>query len=220
MGVLAGICLAAVGTAAAAEAAPAPVIAFRGLGTWVDLYDAAVRADPEAAVAQMRADGVRTLYLETSNFTAASEIVAPDIVSRFIVAAHADGMRVVAWYLPSFARPGLDRDRALAPVRFRRRTRRLLDLAAALRSGAGAAYPLGAIVPAPAGMQLNPAYLPSFPFRPLQRLFTAFLPMDYFNLIGGRRGGQGGAAGHARERVRGRPQVPLAIAGTLAAPKQ
>ena len=202
-GMLAGICLAAVWPAAAAEAGTAPVMAFRGLGTWVDLYDGAVRADPETAVAQMRADGVRTLYLETSNFTATAGIVAPDIVSRFIVAAHADGLRVVGWYLPSFARPGLDRDRALAAVRFRTpggqafdavaldiestrvraaglRTSRLLDLAAALRSGAGAGYPLGAIVPAPEGMHLNPGYWPGFPFRPLRGLFTAFLPMDYF----------------------------------------
>lgn len=200
---LAGVCLAAVWPAAAAAAGPAPVMAFRGLGTWVDLYDGAVRADPETAVARMRADGVRTLYLETSNFTATAGIVAPDIVSRFIVAAHADGLRVVGWYLPSFARPGLDRDRALAAVRFRTpggqafdavaldiestrvraaglRTSRLLDLAAALRSGAGAGYPLGAIVPAPEGMHLNPGYWPGFPFRPLRGLFTAFLPMDYF----------------------------------------
>ncbi len=39
---------------------------FRGLGTWIDLYDGSLRADPEAAVAAMRSDG-GTPYLETSN---------------------------------------------------------------------------------------------------------------------------------------------------------
>lgn len=154
-------------------------------------------------MAQMQADGVRTLYLETSDFAAAAGIVSPDIVARFIVAAHADGLRVVGWYLPSFARPGLDRARALAAVRFRTsggqafdavaldiesarvrdvalRTRRLLDLSAAVRGAAGTAYPLGAIVPAPEGMRLNPGYWPGFPLRPLRRVFTVFLPMDYF----------------------------------------
>ena len=92
---------------------------FRGLGTWVDLYDSALRADPEAAVTQMQADGVRTLYLETSSFQATSAIVSPATVSRFLVAAHADGMRVVAWYLPSLGRPALDRWRSLEAIRFR-----------------------------------------------------------------------------------------------------
>ncbi len=201
-GLLAGMCLLPAWPAVSARAA-APVASFRGLGTWVDLFDTRLRADPEAAVARMHADGVRTLYLETSNFSASAAIVSPDIVSRFIVAAHADGMRVVAWYLPSFARPGIDRFRARAAVAFRTsggqrfdafaldiessqvthvglRTSRLLDLAAALRASAGPRYPLGAIVPAPEGMRLNPAYWPGFPFRGLRADFNVFLPMDYF----------------------------------------
>ena len=60
------------------------------------------------------------------------------------------------------------------------RTSRLLDLAAALRASAGPRYPLGAIVPAPEGMRLNPAYWPGFPFRGLRADFNVFLPMDYF----------------------------------------
>ncbi len=202
-GLLVGLCLLGARPAIPAQAASPHVLAFRGLGTWVDLFDTTQRADPEAAVAQMHADGVRTLYLETSNFSAASAIVSPSTVSRFIVAAHADGMRIVAWYLPSFGRPGLDRHRARAAVAFRTaggqrfdafaldiesplvkdaalRTSRLLDLSAALRASAGAGYPLGAIVPAPEGMRLNPAYWPGFPFRRLRRTFDVFLPMDYF----------------------------------------
>jgi hypothetical protein len=176
---------------------------FRGLGTWVDLYDSSARADPEAAVAEMKAHGVRTLYLETSNFGAGSAVVSPSIVSRFVVAAHANGMRIVAWYLPSFGRPARDRYRSLAAIRFRTaggesfdafaldiestrvvdpavRTARLIDLATAIRTAAGTRYSLGAIVPAPVAMSQRRDYWPGFPFKALRPLFDVFLPMDYF----------------------------------------
>ena len=45
-----------------------PVRSYRGLGTWVDLYDAKAWDHPASAVSDMRAHGVRTLYLETSNY--------------------------------------------------------------------------------------------------------------------------------------------------------
>jgi hypothetical protein len=84
-------------------------------------------------------------------------------------------------YLPAFGRPALDRARALAAFRLRTaggqafdavaldiesahvhdvalRSRRLLDLSAARRAGAGSGYPLGAIVPASAGMGNDPAW--------------------------------------------------------------
>ena len=127
----------------------------------------------------------------------------PAAVSRFIVAAHASGMQVVAWYLPSFARPALDRWRALRALRFRTpdgqgfdafaldiestrvrdaalRSRRVLELTDAVRSAAGARRPLGAIVPAPEAMRLRKDLGAGFPFRALRSLVNAFLPMDYF----------------------------------------
>ncbi len=74
---------------------------FAGLGTWVDIYSAEW-ADPEAAVAAMAQHGVRTLYLETGNYSHAAPVFRPNDAGRFIDAAHAAGLRVVAWYLPSF----------------------------------------------------------------------------------------------------------------------
>jgi len=41
--------------------------AYRGLGSWVDIYDSKAWKDPSAAIADMASHGVRTLYLETSN---------------------------------------------------------------------------------------------------------------------------------------------------------
>src|SRR5664279_4482161 len=51
-----------------AAAAKPRIVMYRGLGTWVDMYDAKAWADPATAVADMAAHGVRTLSLETANF--------------------------------------------------------------------------------------------------------------------------------------------------------
>src|SRR5438552_4560362 len=96
------------------EAAARPSLdAYRGLGTWVDIYDKDQYYDPATAVAQMAARGVRTLYLETANYHSKKDIVFPLEVDRFIDAAHANGMRIVAWYLPSFNNPRRDLRRSL-----------------------------------------------------------------------------------------------------------
>ena len=176
---------------------------YSGTGAWVDVWDAALWAGPERTVDAMRRRGVRTLFLETSNSSRPYDLIAPDLVGRFIAAAHADGLGVVAWYLPTLRKPQLDRRRVLAALGFRTatgdgfdsvaldiessavrrpglRTARVLGLAQALREAAGPAFPLGAIVPAPEGMRLRPAYWPRFPFRELAGIFDVFLPMAYF----------------------------------------
>src|SRR5204862_4535867 len=45
---------------------------------------------------------------------------------------------------------------------------------------AGAAYPLGALIPSPRGMQLLPKYWPGFPYAALADDYDVFLPMGYF----------------------------------------
>ena len=228
---------------APAAAATPSLIAYRGLGTWVDLYDGAVRADPEAAVAQMRAAGVHTLYLETSSSTAGAAVADPRTVERFVVAAHAAGMRVVAWYLPTLGRPALDKARARAAIRFRTaggeafdafaldvesahvrdvhlRTQRVLALADAVRATAGPGYPLGAIVPAPEGMRLNPSYWPGFPFRALRARFDVFLPMGYFTYHTTTAAGAYTYTSRNIDLLRagsGDPAVPVHLVGGLAA---
>ena len=176
--------------------------AYSALGTWVDLYDPHVLAHPESSVAAMANHGVSTLYLQTSNYQMRSDIVRPDRISRFIEAAHANGMQVVAWYLPSFVNLARDQRRALAALRFKtpdgerfdsfaldiessivkpasKRSARLVMLAQRLRAAAPN-IALGAIVPAPVGMQRLPWYWPTFPFAELARDFDVFLPMGYF----------------------------------------
>jgi hypothetical protein len=176
---------------------------YDGLGTWVDIWDTAVWKSPEAAVAAMRARGVVTLYLETSNYSRTVDLVRPATLGRFLHAAHTAGPRVVGWYLPSFANVARDLRRSLAAVEFRsengeafdsfaldieasvvkpaaRRTTRVLALTSSLRAAAGPDYALGAIIPAPRGMDLNPRYWPGFPYAQLAQSFDVFLPMGYF----------------------------------------
>ena len=147
---------------------------------------------------------MRTLYLQTSNSNRSADLVRPAGLGRLVDAAHARGLRVVAWYLPTLVRPARDLRRALAAIRFRTQTgggfdsfaldiessavrspalrnARLLDLSRLLRAAVGPSYALGAIIPSPRGMQLLPHYWPGFPYSDLYRVYDVFLPMAYFS---------------------------------------
>jgi hypothetical protein len=192
------------GLAGAAGSSLDRLTAYRGLGTWVDIYDPKAWVSPETTVAAMKAKLVRTLFLETGNYRQSVRIVRPNLVARFVEAAHAQGIRVVAWYLPSFAKPRHDLLRALAAIRFRTptgqsfdsfaldieasvvksvplRTARLIDLSTRIRAAVGSSYALGAIIPSPRGMQLLPRYWPGFPYAALADVYDVFLPMGYFS---------------------------------------
>jgi len=216
---------------------------YAGLGTWVDIFATSTWAGPERAVAAMARDGVRTLYLQTGNYSQPVDLVRRRALGRFVDAAHAAGLRVVAWYLPSFADPAQDSRRALAAIRFRSpkgerfdsfaldieaslvrpaslRTRRLLGLSARLRAAVGARYPLGAITPGPVGLRRHPKYWPGFPYRQLARYYDAFLPMAYFtdaHIHGSNRARAYLAADVAGIRARtGNLHVPIHLIGGIA----
>src|SRR5581483_9992788 len=89
---------------------------YAGLGTWLDIYATSYWDNPEQQVAAMARDGVKTLYLQTGNY---DQLANRNELGRFVDAAHAHGLRVVAWYLPSFANPEHDASRSLAAIRFR-----------------------------------------------------------------------------------------------------
>jgi hypothetical protein len=173
------------------------------MGVWVDLYDEGAWADPAAAVADMAAHGTRTIYLETSNYHRPFPFVDKQGVAAFVDAAHADGVQIVAWYLPGFVHPALDLRRSKAAIRFSTvagnrfdgyaldieapdvadvavRTRRLMDMSTRLRAFAGDTYPLGAIIPSPRGMVVHKQYWPGFPYAPLAEVYDAIMPMSYF----------------------------------------
>ena len=175
---------------------------YAGLGTWLDIYATSYWVSPRREVAAMARAGVRTLYLQTGNYQQRVALVRPRALGRFVDAAHAAGLRIVAWYLPGFTNPRQDERRALAAIRFRSphgerfdsfsldieadlvspaslRTRRLLRLSTRLRKAVGPRYSLGAITPGPVGLRRHPDYWPGFPFRSLARFYDVFLPMAY-----------------------------------------
>ena len=227
---------------AAARAQTPSLAAYRGLATWVDIYDGKLFRNPAVAVAGMRARGVRTLFLETGNNRSHQDVVKPQSVGRFIDSAHASGMKVVAWYLPGFDNNARDLRRSLAAIQFRSatgqrfdsfaldiessivanattRTTRLLKLSDAIRNAVGAAYPLGAIIPSPRGMQLLPKYWPGFPYADLYDDYDVFLPMGYFTYRTHTR--QGAYAYTVRNvailrRATGDPLVPIHAIGGVA----
>jgi hypothetical protein len=216
--------------------------AYTGLATWVDLYDPRILKRPESSVAAMARNGVRTLFFETSNYQMRQGIVRPDRVDRFIEAAHANGLQIVAWYLPSLTDIDRDLRRSLAALNYTtpvgeqfdsfaldieatlvrspsKRNERLLSLTRQLRAAVPQELALGAIVPSPVGMRLRPSYWPRFPFAQLALSFDVFLPMGYFTY---RPHYAGGSSAYTLSNIRllragtGDPALPVHAIGGIA----
>ena len=177
-------------------------VPFQGAGAWVDVWDyAPAYQDPAEApvvgpadVAAMAASGTRTLYLQAAGVArTVGPTEDPAQLGRFLVAAHARGVRVVGWYAPSLTDPGEDLARLLAIARFSAAGERfdglavdvevnqnspedrseLLALSRRLRAEVGPSFPLALIVPPPAILEETE---PPFPWRPLHRLYDAWIP--------------------------------------------
>ena len=223
----------------------ASIMAYRGLGTWVDIYDSNQWNHPLRAVRNMKRRGVRTIYLETGNYNSDSAIVHRAAVSRFIHAAHGRNMKVVAWYLPSFSRMRKDFLRAMAAIRFQTprghrfdsfgldieapivtpisaRKERMLRLSRRIRNAAGPSYPLSAIIPSPYGMKRELGYWGHpryFPYQKLTEIYDVLVPMSYFT---NRTSGMREAHDYIKFNIRfirrhsGDSQVPLHPIGGIA----
>jgi hypothetical protein len=116
--------------AAAMGQQPASTRAFRGLGTWVDVYDYGPRFQSPsgslpsltpASVDDMARLGVKTLYLQAAQDDTRSQgtIVDRKLVGAILRRAHSHGVKVVAWYLPHFADVNRDMRYVDAMYRFR-----------------------------------------------------------------------------------------------------
>jgi hypothetical protein len=175
---------------------------YNGLGTWIDVYDWSVAYGKDGAlvdpgtVDQMARVGVQTLYVQTSKWDAPTDVLEPERLLPIIDRAHANGMRVVAWYLPTFEDPQRDMARLMAASRLHvealavdieslklkdvpERNRRLIEISTNLR----AALPtmtLAAIPFPPVAMDvINPNLWPSFPWTALGPLYDIWMPMSY-----------------------------------------
>lgn len=201
-------------TAPAARPAPKAdkIAAYRGLGSWIDIYEDAAWANPSQVVRDMYRRGVKTLYLETANSRSPSGLKDPAAMATFIDEAHAHGMRVVAWYLPDLGDVTFDEQRVASAIKFKTskggrfdsfaldiesgavpsvgaRNAALMDLTKRIRARVGSGYPLGAIIPSPVGLSRGGSYWGDFPYTALASTYDVFVPMSYYTYHG-----KGGAA--------------------------
>jgi hypothetical protein len=226
-------------TAPAAERADASV--FGGLGTWVDIYDAPVYAAPERTAQRMASRRVKTVWVETANYSASADVVDPVRLGRLVDALHARGIRAVAWYLPGHVKPTLDTRRALAMLTFRTprggafdgvalniestrlkntalRSQRAVALARGLREAAGDT-PLAIVPFNPRGLERRPSTWPRFPWVELAESADAFAPMIS---TGGAYTGFDATYGYVTRALRllrtntGQPDVQIHVAGGVA----
>jgi hypothetical protein len=187
-----------------AAALPRSASAYEGLGAWVDCFDWSATYSNNhptvgpADVDRMASLGVQTLYIQTSRSDAPSDVLEPERLQPIIDRARQRGIRVVAWYLPTFEDEATDVRRMVAAAHLAvqsfavdiestkvsdaaERGRRLVDESTALRAQLGPEYPIGAIVLPPVATEvINPNYWPGFPYRQIAPLYNAWLVMDYF----------------------------------------
>jgi LysM repeat protein len=188
------------------------ISAYRQLGTWADVYDyvpafgggsGAPQLTP-SSVDAMAAAGIRTLYLQASvdSARATGILEAPNLLGAFVTRAHAVGMKVVAWYLPTFTDINDDLQRLRAMRDFRvgaqgfdgvavdieatsgvpdttRRNAALVELSRRFRAETGTA--IAAIVLPPVLLEVvNTNYWPRFPWKSLAPYYDVWLPMAYW----------------------------------------
>lgn len=218
---------------------------YQGLGTWIDVYDWSTtfnRGTEQVGLAdidQMATSGVQTLYVQTSKWDAPTDVLEPERLLPMIDRAKAKGLRVVAWYLPTFIDPQADMARLMAATRIpgvdalavdieslkfpdvAERNRRLLEISTNLRR----VLPdmaLGAIPYPPVVTEvINPRLWPDFPWQELAPLYDVWLPMSYQSdrkpESGYRDAYRYTAENIDRMRARlGRPDVPVHTIGGIA----
>ena len=192
---------------------PAPGTAvYRGLGTWVDVYDWSVtfsKHDPPPLgvgdIDAMAAAGIQTLFIQTAKWDAPGEILEPDRLLPLIQRARAQGLSVVGWYLPSLLDPPADLAKLMATARLGldgiavdiearkvadvgERNRRLLALSSEVRRALPGQV-IGAIPYPPVLLDvINPKLWPGFPWRELAPFYDVWLPMSYQSFRDARTG--------------------------------
>ena len=209
LAVLAAAALLALATLTPAASAARPALlaeTYAGLGSWIDVFDSAAWEAPRAAVREMQREGATILFLQSASSRPGPAVFRPARTARFLRAAHARGITVIAWYLAPYTHRRYETRRALGAVEFETRdghsfdgfaldietapdspaahirNRRLLRMSRDLRKSVGRLYPLGAIIPSPAGLAMphGRRWWPDFPYRALDRIYDAFVPMGYY----------------------------------------
>jgi hypothetical protein len=175
---------------------------IRGLATWVDMYDWSAsftggnpRLGP-SSVDAMAVRGVQVLEIQASASSGATDVLEEGLLRQWIDRAHAHGIRVVAWYLPTLVDPAGDVRRLVAVSRLgveavgvdietqdvadpAARSARLVQVSRAAR--AAIHLPLQAITMPPVVLDLvNPAFWPNFPWHDIASSYDVWTPMSYW----------------------------------------
>ena len=222
--------------------AAARLVAYDGVGSWVDIFDAKAWHDPAGTVADMASHGVRTLYVETASPSSSSGLADPSALGAFITQAHARHMYVVAWYPPSMHAGSGDLDRIMQAVEFTTsdgqkfdsvaldiestsvkriatRNSRIRTLSEQLRSRVGSDYPLGAIIPSPVGLRKKTGFWNVFPYGSLAKTYDVLLPMAYYTYHGHGAAAASADAVASMRILRAQPgckTIPVHLIGGLA----
>lgn len=178
------------------------MVVFSGNGAWVDVYDWSPTFTRGAAtfgtsdVDALADRGVQVLYIQTSRWNVPDDVLDPALLRSIVARAHARRMRVVGWYMPTFADPMLDLRRFGAmrtvgvdgiavdiedtTVDLATRNERLVLESALLRWWLPDT-PLAAVVLPPVVTDvINPAYWPAFPWTRIAPLYDVWMPMSYW----------------------------------------
>jgi hypothetical protein len=219
------------------------MVVHEGLGAWVDAYDWTVELggeEPTVGVEDIEAmarSGVQTVYLQTSHSRSALDVMEPERLDELIDAAHANGMHVVAWYLPTFADVDADLRRLEAAAALRvdglgvdiesttvedvvERNRRLVELSRSLRLAVPAGRPIAAITLSAVHVEVvNPAHWPDYPWGELATTYDVVMPMAYWSIRQGELRDGGRYVGENIDRIRastGDPDLPIHVIGGIA----
>ena len=228
----------------AGSATAGSVGVYRGLGTWVDVYDwshykGAVPTVTPDEVDKMADVGVQTLYLQTAKRDTPDPISEPELLMPLIERAHQRGLQVVAWYLPGLDDVQEDLRRLVASANLpvdgiavdieigkvdddALRSQRVIELSRALHE-ALPGRTIGAIVfPAVALEVINEKLWPDFPYREIAPFYDVWLTMSYWTNRTSASGYRDAYA-YTDENVRrlrnnlGQPDAPVHAIGGLGA---
>jgi hypothetical protein len=176
---------------------------FRGFGAWIDVYDWSnefTGGKPVVGVNEINrmADlGVQTLYVQAAHHKSANTIVDVKLLRPLIDHAHARGMKVITWYLPTLTDTVRDLNRLEAISQLgvqgvavdiesrnvadpNERTNRLIDLSVAFRQHVPGMPIAACVMPAVVMEVVNPNYWPGFPYQQIAGSYDAWMPMDYW----------------------------------------
>jgi hypothetical protein len=181
---------------------------FQGLGTWVDGYDFSRELTKSPTFTQRTvqfaaANGVKTIYLQGAKQDPRTpySLLSRDRVGAILLAAHAHGIRVVGWYLPTFDNPTADWVHLDAMMQFKVQgqhfdaigidiedndvpvvTRNARLVALSKRARARTWLPISAIVLPPVLTEvIHPTYWGgSFPWTSLKPSYDVWIPMGYY----------------------------------------